>query len=150
MVMVLYVVKARSSFYIVLYEDVIVSEESIRGRGRPKKTALAAVKKGNRGVRGRPKGDAAIINEYKARMLASPKSAKVLESIFNAALDDDHKNQSSAWKLVMDRILPVGAFEKEVMQSGGRNAIQINITGVNSANIGGDVIDGDSGEVLQD
>ena len=84
-------------------------------------------------------------------MLASPKSAKVLESIFNAALDDDHKNQSSAWKLVMDRILPVGAFEKEVMQSGGRNAIQINITGVNSANIsGGDVIDGDSGEVLQD
>jgi len=127
-----------------------VSEESIRGRGRPKKTALAAVKKGNRGVRGRPKGDAAIINEYKARMLASPKSAKVLESIFNAALDDDHKNQSSAWKLVMDRILPVGAFEKEVMQSGGRNAIQINITGVNSANIGGDVIDGDSGEVLQD
>ena len=126
-------------------------KETRKGRGRPKKTALAAVKKGNRGVRGRPKGDAAIINEYKARMLASPKSAKVLESIFNAALDDDHKNQSSAWKLVMDRILPVGAFEKEVMQSGGRNAIQINITGVNSANIsGGDVIDGDSGEVLQD
>ena len=72
-----------------------------RGRGRPKKTEVAAVKKGNRAVRGRPKGDAAVMNEYKARMLASPKSAKVLESIFNAALDDDHKNQAAAWKLVM-------------------------------------------------
>ena len=49
MVMVLYVVKARSSFYIVLYEDVIVSEESSRGRGRPKKTALAAVKERKQG-----------------------------------------------------------------------------------------------------
>ena len=126
-------------------------EESKRGRGRPKKTDVAAVKKGNRGVRGRPKGDAAIMNEYKARMLASPKSAKVLEAIFNAALDDDHKNQAAAWKLVMDRVAPTAMFEKEVVQSNGRSAIQINITGVGSTDISsGDVIDGDSGEVLQD
>ncbi len=39
-----------------------------RGRGRPKKAEVAAVKKGNRAVRGRPKGDAAVMNEYKARM----------------------------------------------------------------------------------
>jgi hypothetical protein len=126
-------------------------EEAKRGRGRPKKTDVAAVKKGNRGVRGRPKGDAAIMNEYKARMLASPKSAKVLEAIFNAALDDDHKNQAAAWKLVMDRVAPTAMFEKEVVQSNGRSAIQINITGVGSTDISsGDVIDGDSGEVLQD
>lgn len=126
-------------------------EEASRGRGRPKKTDVAAVKKGNRGVRGRPKGDAAVMNEYKARMLASPKSAKVLEAIFNAALDDDHKNQAAAWKLVMDRVAPTAMFEKEVVQGNGRSAIQINITGVGSTDISsGNVIDGDSGEVLQD
>ena len=68
-------------------------------------------------------------------MLASPKSTKVLETIFEAALDHDHKNQAAAWKLVMDRILPVGAFEKEVTKDGGRSAIQINITGVGSATV---------------
>ena len=47
-----------------------------RGRGRPRKSEVAAVKPGNKGQVGRPKGDAAIINEYKARMLASPKSRK--------------------------------------------------------------------------
>ncbi len=47
-----------------------------RGRGRPRKSEIAAVKPGNKGQVGRPKGDAAIINEYKARMLASPKSKK--------------------------------------------------------------------------
>ena len=112
--------------------------------GRPRKTAVAAKKQGGRGKVGRPKGDATIINEYKARMLASPKSAKVLESIFNAALDDDHKNQAAAWKLVMDRILPVGAFEKEVMSGSQRNAIQINITGVGDVSVGSsDAIDGE-------
>jgi len=106
-----------------------------RSRGRPKKKEISAKSKGGRGVRGRPKGDASIINEYKARMLASPKSAKVLETIFEAALDHDHKNQAAAWKLVMDRILPVGAFEKEVIKDNGRSAIQINITGVGSTEI---------------
>ncbi len=109
-----------------------MSEEIVekKKRGRPKKTDLAAKKAGGRGQVGRPKGDAAIINEYKARMLASPKSAKVLEAIFDAALNDDHKNQAAAWKLVMDRVLPTAAFEKDVVKGGGRNAIQINITGV--------------------
>lgn len=125
-----------------------MSETPTRGRGRPKKSAVAAVKKGNRAVRGRPKGDAAIMNEYKARMLASPKSAKVLEAIFNAALDDDHKNQAAAWKLVMDRVAPTAMFEKEIVKDGGRSAIQINITGVGSTNISSgsnddDVIEGE-------
>jgi len=96
-------------------------------QGRPPKAALKKPK----GIIGRPKGDATIINEYKARMLASPKSAKVLDAIFNAALNDDHKNQASAWKLVMDRVAPVAAFEKEIIKGGGKNSIQINITGIN-------------------
>jgi len=104
-------------------------------RGRPPKAKTEALKKGNRVARGRPKGDASIINEYKSRMLASPKSIKVLDAIFNAALDDDHKNQAAAWKLVMDRVAPVGAFEKEVLKDGGRNAIQINITGLAGAEV---------------
>jgi hypothetical protein len=103
--------------------------------GRPAKRTVAAKKKGSRGQVGRPKGDAAIINEYKARMLASPKSRKVLETIFDAALNDEHKNQAAAWKLVMDRVLPVAAFEKDVVKSGGKNAISINITGVGATTI---------------
>ena len=93
------------------------------------------LKKGSRNAVGRPKGDAAVINEYKARMLASPKSRKVLDTIFDAALDHDHKNQAAAWKLVMDRILPVAAFEKDIVKDGGRNAIQINISGVGAVEV---------------
>ena len=127
-----------------------------RPRGRPKKAEVATKKKGNRGQVGRPKGDAAIINEYKARMLASPKSELVLQTIFDAATNDDHKNQAAAWKLIMDRILPVGAFEKDVIKDGGRSAIQINITGVGTTEVTGGstidssyaTVDGDSGEIL--
>lgn len=119
--------------------------------GRPKNTDLSPKKKGSRGVRGRPKGDAAIMNEYKARMLNSPKSRKVLEAIFDAALDDEHKNQAAAWKLVIDRVAPIAMFEKEVVKDGGRNAIQINITGIGSAEVSEkEVIDGESNEVLSD
>ena len=100
-------------------------------RGRPPKSKVVSRKRGQTGLsRGRPKGDAAIINEYKSRMLTSPKSRKVLESIFDAALNDDHKHQSAAWKLIVDRIVPVGAFEKDVVKGAGKSAIQINITGV--------------------
>ena len=102
-------------------------------RGRPPKSSLKKPK----GIIGRSKGDATIINEYKARMLASPKSAKVLEAIFDAALDNEHKNQASAWKLVMDRVAPVAAFEKEIIKGSGKSSIQINITGVGSTDVSG-------------
>ena len=116
----------------------MTAEFQKRGRGRPRKSEIAAVKPGNKGQVGRPKGDAAIINEYKARMLASPKSKKVLETIFDAALDNDHKNQAAAWKLIMDPMLPVGAFERDVVKDAGRNAIQINITGVGTVDVSND------------
>jgi hypothetical protein len=98
-------------------------------RGRPPKKAIEAKKAGNRKAVGRPKGDAAAINEYKARLLASPKSRKVLDSILNAALDDEHKNQSAAWKLLMDRLLPISYFEKDKL-TGGKSSVNITITGV--------------------
>ena len=129
-------------------------QDAPRRRGRPKKSDMVSRKRGQTGLsRGRPKGDAAIINEYKGRMLSSPKSKKVLESIFDAALNDDHKNQAAAWKLVMDRILPTAVFEKDVVKGAGRSAIQINITGVGgqettivsndgSDDLEGEIIDG--------
>ena len=109
-----------------------MSEDSTpkRKRGRPKKSEVVAKKPGNRGVRGRPKGDAAIINEYKARMLASPKSELVLKSIFAAAVNDEHKHQAAAWRIITDRILPVAAFEKDVVKDSGKSSISINISGV--------------------
>lgn len=100
--------------------------------GRPKKSDITEIKE-SRSV-GRPKGDAAIINEYKLRMLNSPKSAKVLEAIFDAALNDEHKNQAAAWKLIVDRIAPVSAFE--TAKAGGNTPqISINITGLSSPSV---------------
>jgi hypothetical protein len=54
--------------------------------------------------------------------------------------------------------LPVAAFEKDIVQNGGKSAIQINITGVGGTEISQSepttinqtTIDGDSGEILQD
>ena len=129
-------------------EEEVESVSSAKRKGRPKKSDVVSRKKGTTGLtRGRPKGDAAIINEYKSRMLTSPKSRKVLESIFDAALNDDHKNQAAAWKLVMDRILPTAVFEKDVVKGAGRSAIQINITGVGGdttvVSAGDDDLEGD-------
>lgn len=100
--------------------------------GRPKKSEITEIKE-SRSV-GRPKGEAAIINEYKLRMLNSPKSAKVLEAIYDAALNDEHKNQAAAWKLIVDRIVPVSAFES-AKQGGGAPQISINITGLNQPTV---------------
>lgn len=98
-----------------------------KGPGRPRKDGLPSKQK--RSV-GRPKGTQAIINDYRDRMLASPKSKKVLDAIFDAALDEEHKNQAAAWKLIIDRIAPVSAFEKEIIKNGGKPAITINIGGL--------------------
>lgn len=124
--------------------DVANIEKVKPKRGRPKKSKVTALKKGNRGKIGRPKGDASAIEEYKARMLASPKSREVMDSIFNAALDDDHKNQSAAWKLIVDRIMPLSYFEKDKL-SNGRAAVSITINGIDSDNpiTIGETIDGE-------
>jgi len=91
-------------------------------RGRPSNKTLAEARK--RPV-GRPKGDASAIEGFKARLLASPKSRKVLDAILDAALDDDHKNQAAAWKLLVDRMLPMSYFDKN---SAGNSRPSVNIT----------------------
>jgi hypothetical protein len=101
-------------------------------RGRPPKSALAEIKE-KRSV-GRPKGTQAIINDYRDRMLNSPKSAKVLEAIFDAALDPEHKNQAAAWKLIIDRVAPISAFDVKAGSS-GVPTISINISGLNDPKV---------------
>jgi hypothetical protein len=66
--------------------------------------------------------------------LASPKSRKVLDSILDAALNDDHKNQAAAWKLLMDRMLPISYFEKD-KEGGSRPSVSITISGIGEATI---------------
>ena len=91
-------------------------------RGRPTKSSLAKARKQ---PVGRPKGDASAIEEFKARLMNSPKSRKVLDSILDAALDDEHKNQAAAWKLLVDRMLPMSYFDKD---KGGSSRPSVNIT----------------------
>lgn len=108
--------------------------------GRPSKRALAEARKQ---PIGRPKGDASAIAEFKARIMNSPKSRKVLDAILDAALDENHKNQAAAWKLLVDRMLPMSYFEKDKAM-GHRPSVNITITGVGeSVSIGGseDIID---------
>lgn len=93
--------------------------------GRPTTTAISAKKTGGRKKVGRPKGEKAILDDYKARMLNSPKSKHVLTKILDAALDDDHKHQAVAWKLVIDRIAPASSFT-EIPEGQSGIAITIN------------------------
>ncbi len=102
--------------------------------GRPSKSDLVETKSRTLGKRGRPPGDAAIINDYKLRMLNSPKSAKVLEKIYEAALNDEHAHQAAAWKLIVDRIVPVSAFDQS-KQAGQMPSISINISGLNDPKV---------------
>ena len=102
--------------------------------------------------RGRPPKKAIDANTAgKARLLASPKSNKVVEAIFDAALDDNHKGQQAAWKLLMDRMMPVSMFEKEIDPNGGSARPVINISigtvggsiDMTQSNEDDDYIDGD-------
>jgi hypothetical protein len=120
------------------YEPVMKDNDDKPKRkvGRPKKSELIPPKRG----RGRPKGDHSAMQEMKQRFLARRDTPAVINSIYKAAMDDDHKNQAAAWKLIIDRVLPVSAFDKDKM--GGRPTVNITISGVTDMpSIEGEVID---------
>ena len=48
----------------------------------------------------------------KQMLLEHPDGPKELEKVVSAALDDEHKDQAVAQKMLMDRILPISTFEK--------------------------------------
>ena len=126
-----------------------------RGRGRPKKSEVEAKKKGNRGVRGRPPGDAARINEFKARLLATS-GDNVINKIIQIAQNDEHPGQMAALKMCMDRVLPLSYFEKD-KATNGRSSVSITITGIggDTTIVGGeeqqeDIVDVEYTEVESD
>lgn len=102
-----------------------LSEIPLKKRGRPKKTDIEAKKK--RAVVGRPPGEAARIQELKARLLATT-GDRVINKVVEIAMTDGHPVQSAALKMCMDRVLPVSLFEKDAR--GGKSAVTINITGL--------------------
>jgi hypothetical protein len=124
-------------------DDVPIDEPVKRKRGRPRKSEIAVPK--NR-KRGRPTGDRAAMIEMKQRFLARRDTDAVINSIFRAAVDDDHKNQAAAWKLIVDRILPQSDFDKDKL--GGRPSVNITISGVTDALVQPDIIEGEYNEEL--
>ena len=112
-----------------------------RKRGRPRKSEITPPK--NR-KRGRPPGDRAAMIEMKQRFLARRDTDAVINSIFKAAVDDDHKNQAAAWKLIMDRILPQSDFDKDKL--GGKPTVNITISGVTDAVVEPDILEGEFSE----
>jgi len=64
--------------------------------------------------RGRPAGMRARQLELKQTLLEHPDVPTVIETVVRTALDDNHKNQTAAQKILMDRMLPISTFEKAV------------------------------------
>jgi hypothetical protein len=115
--------------------------ENTPKRGRPLRALLILRRQATEALEVDRRGDAAAINEFKARLLASPRSQKVLDSILRCSLRCEHKNQAAAWKLLMDRMLPLSYFEKDKANA-GRASVNITISGVGSETI----ITGTSGD----
>ena len=64
--------------------------------------------------RGRPAVMRARQLELKQTLLEHPDVPEVIETVIRTALDDNHKNQTAAQKILMDRMLPISTFEKAV------------------------------------
>ena len=90
--------------------------------------------------RGRPAGMRARQLELKQTLLGHPDVPTVIETVVRTALDDTHKNQTAAQKILMDRILPISTFDK---QFDNREKITINVSviGKESETLEGEVIE---------
>ena len=90
--------------------------------------------------RGRPAGMRARQLELKQTLLEHPDVPTVIETVVRTALDETHKNQTAAQKILMDRILPISTFEK---QFDNREKITINVSviGKESETLEGEVIE---------
>lgn len=100
-------------------------------RGRPPKAAIDAKKVGKRVALGRPPGEAARLNEFKARLLGTT-GEKIIETLIRKAMDGEDKDQFAALKFCAERILPMSAFDT----AKGANAppqVTINISGLSDA-----------------
>ena len=62
--------------------------------------------------RGRPEGMRAVQLDIQRRLIEHPDRAKVVEAVYRIAVDDEHKHQAAAMKLLMDRMLPISVCDK--------------------------------------
>ena len=99
-----------------------------RGKGRPPKSDLQAVREARKGKVGRPKGDNSRIQEFKERLLATG-GTRILDKMVQIALDDNHPGQMAAIKLAIDRILPSSVFDA-AKNAGSTPQISINISSI--------------------
>ena len=90
--------------------------------------------------RGRPAGMRARQLELKQTLLEHPDVPKVVEKVLSAALDDEHKNQAVAQKILMDRILPISTFEKQ-FDNRARITINVSVIGKEFETLEGEVIE---------
>ena len=77
--------------------------------------------------RGRPAGMRAAQLDIQRRLIEHPDRAKVVEAVYRIALDDEHKHQAAAMKLLLDRMLPISVCDKN---ADIREKITININSV--------------------
>jgi hypothetical protein len=112
-------------------EGVVVPKK--RGKGRPPKSDLEAVRNRNKGKLGRPKNDTGRMQEFKERLLATG-GTRILDTMIRIALDDNHPGQMAAIKLAVDRILPMSAFDA-AKNGGSTPQVTINISGINEPKI---------------
>jgi hypothetical protein len=88
--------------------------------------------------RGRPAGMRAKQLELKQMLLEHPDVPTVIETVVRTALDDNHKNQTAAQKILMDRILPISTFDKKYDT---KEKITINVSVIEPETIKGEVIE---------
>lgn len=110
-----------------------LSSPKIRGKGRPPKADLVAVKNRTKGKIGRPVGDAGRIEEFKQRLLATG-GTRILDKMIAIALDDEHPGQMAAIKMSIDRMLPMSTFEA-AKNGGSMPSISINISSLGQPKI---------------
>ena len=76
--------------------------------------------------------------ELKQTLLEHPDVPMVIETVVRTALDDTHKNQTVAQKILMDRILPISAFDEKYDT---KEKITINVSVIEPETIKGEVIE---------
>ena len=77
--------------------------------------------------RGRPPDMWAKQLDLQEKLYNYPDNHKVTENIYCAALDGNHKNQTAAQKLLLDRMFPISVCDKNADM---REKITINIRSV--------------------
>ena len=90
--------------------------------------------------RGRPAGMRARQLELKQTLLEHPDVPMVIETVVRTALDDTHKNQTVAQKILMDRILPISAFDKQ-LDNREKITIKVSVIGNEFETLEGEVIE---------